>query len=189
MKLATLVALPVIFAGCAMFYLASPHQALRHAAWPPRSAVPAGLALLVVGLAMLCLHLQAAAAAFTFCISLMLAWVALPYLGALAGARRAAASQTAVRRPPIQRDWLSKTVAGTVLGLAFALACSGWFVHVAADLPLSVKGQLAMWLVPPVWVAVLGVSYVLQSGARAWLCLAGPNTIAWGLLAATQHLS
>lgn len=84
--------------------------------------------------------------------------------------------------PPVRRDWVAKTLAGSVLGLALALGASGVFSQLNAGMPLSVRGQLAMWMVPPVWLVVLGAVYFFQSGLRAWLWLGGASLLVHGLL-------
>lgn len=84
---------------------------------------------------------------------------------------------------PIQRDWVSKTLAGTLLGFSLALGCSGLFTLANPDMALSVKGQLAMWMVAPVWLGTLAGCYFFASGRRAWLCLGGANLLAFGALA------
>lgn len=83
---------------------------------------------------------------------------------------------------PIQRDWVSKTLAGALLGLALALGASGVFSQLNAGMPLPVRGQLAMWMVAPVWLGTLGCVYFFQSGLRAWLWLAGANLLIHGAL-------
>ena len=50
-----------------------------------------------------------------------------------------------------------------------------------ADLPLAVSGQLAMWLVPLVWLGTLSLVYFFASGWRAWAWLTGANVLALGL--------
>lgn len=94
----------------------------------------------------------------------------------------------AANLPPIRRDWLSKTLAGFVLGAVLALGCSGLFLQFNADMPLSVRGQLAMWMVPPVWLGVLGGVFFFASGLRAWLWLGGAGALVLGALSAL-HLS
>ena len=83
-------------------------------------------------------------------------------------------------------DWLSKTLAGTLLGLALALACSGLLNLALQPMPLPTRGQLAMWSVAPVWLGVAGAVYVIASGWRAWLWLGLANGLCWGLLLALQ---
>ncbi|MDD2987458.1 MAG: hypothetical protein PHI64_00730 [Zoogloea sp.] len=82
---------------------------------------------------------------------------------------------------PIQRDWLSKTLAGLVLGAILALACSGLFARLNTAMPLGVRGQLAMWMVPPVWLGVLGGVYFFSSGVRAWLWLGAASAFVTGV--------
>jgi hypothetical protein len=88
---------------------------------------------------------------------------------------------TGSKRPPPQRDWLSKTAAGGLLGLSLALACSAMFVRFAGQLAPPVRAQLAMWLVVPIWFGVLGSSYFFASGKRAWLWLGLANLSLIGL--------
>lgn len=87
---------------------------------------------------------------------------------------------------PIRPDWLSKTLAGLLLGLAFALAASALFSDMAADMPLAVRGQLAMWMLPPIWLGIFSGVYFFTSGLRAWLWLGGANALAYGALAAIR---
>jgi len=82
----------------------------------------------------------------------------------------------------VQRDWLSKTLAGLVLGGVLAIACSGLFSRVNAGIPLAVRGQLAMWMVPPIWLSVLSAVYFFSSGVRAWLWLGAASAFVAGLL-------
>lgn len=89
---------------------------------------------------------------------------------------------TKVMAPPIRRDWFSKTLAGFLFGAVLALGCSGLFSQFNAAMPLAVRGQLAMWIVPPVWLGVLGGSYFFASGVRAWLWLGGASALVVGTL-------
>ncbi|MFT3776744.1 MAG: hypothetical protein QM772_00465 [Ottowia sp.] len=83
---------------------------------------------------------------------------------------------------PIRPDWVSKTLAGLLLGFTLAIICSGLLAARLAGMPLPVSGQLAMWLVPPVWLGVLSGVYFFSSGLRAWAWLAAANALALGLL-------
>ncbi len=85
-------------------------------------------------------------------------------------------------RRPVQRDWFSKTLAGCVLGAVLAIAGSGLFSRLNADMPLAVRGQLAMWMVPPIWLGVLSAVYFFSSGMRAWLWLGMAAAFVSGLL-------
>jgi hypothetical protein len=89
----------------------------------------------------------------------------------------------APRKPhAIRRDWIAKTLAGTLLGFTLALGASGLFAQMNGDMPLAVRGQLAMWMVAPVWLATLSGVYFFASGLRAWLWLGGANALVYGAL-------
>lgn len=91
--------------------------------------------------------------------------------------------------PPIQRDWVTKSLAGTLLGFGLALSVSGLFVRLSPDMALSVKGQLAMWMLAPVWLGTLAGSYFFSSGLRAWLWLGGTNLLLAGVLVVLSAVS
>lgn len=83
---------------------------------------------------------------------------------------------------PIQRDWLSKTLAGLLLGAAMALVCSGLFSRFNTEMPFAIRGQLAMWMVPPIWLGVLSSAYFFANGASAWLWLGAASVLGLALL-------
>lgn len=87
----------------------------------------------------------------------------------------------AARAEPIRPDWVSKTLAGLLLGLTLAIIASGLLMVRLDGIPLPVSGQLAMWLVPPVWLLVLSLVYFFRSGLRAWAWLLAANALALGL--------
>lgn len=89
---------------------------------------------------------------------------------------------------PIRRDWVSKTLAGALLGFALALGCSALLAALTRDIPLATRSQLAMWLVPPVWLGVLGTVYFFGSGLRAWIWLGGACALLYGALLLTGGL-
>ncbi|MBN9460901.1 MAG: hypothetical protein J0H00_06710 [Burkholderiales bacterium] len=93
---------------------------------------------------------------------------------------------TNARPAPIRRDWLAKTLAGTLLGFTLALGCSGLFVLLNPDMATPVKAQLAMWMVAPIWLGTLGGVFLFGSGRRAWLWLGGANLLIFGVLAAAR---
>lgn len=89
------------------------------------------------------------------------------------------------RADTMRRDWLAKTLAGSLLGLTLALGCSAIFDVLAAALPLPVRAQLAMWMVAPIWLGTLSGCYFFADGWRAWRGLALANLAvygAWALL-------
>ncbi|GAB2181922.1 hypothetical protein DLREEDagrD3_21450 [Denitratisoma sp. agr-D3] len=86
----------------------------------------------------------------------------------------------------IARDWWSKTLAGLLLGFLLAVGCAGIFNWLAADMALGVRGQLAMWLLAPVWLGVLAGVYFFRSGWRAWGWLGAANLLVFGFLAAIR---
>ena len=89
---------------------------------------------------------------------------------------------TKMKAPPIARDWLSKTLAGLLLGLLLGLAASSLFVLLTPALPNSVRSQLAMWMVVPIWLTALSTVYFFQSGLRAWLWLGAGNILLVGII-------
>lgn len=78
-------------------------------------------------------------------------------------------------------DWWNKTLAGLLLGFTLALGCGGVFVHLTNSLAPSSQGQLAMWLVAPIWLGVLSGVYFFTNGKRAWGCLLLANLVVFGV--------
>ncbi|MGE0799688.1 MAG: hypothetical protein AB7G13_26095 [Lautropia sp.] len=85
------------------------------------------------------------------------------------------------RPRPIRPDWVSKTLAGLLLGASLSIIAAGLLMTQLHGMPLAVSGQLAMWLVPPVWLGVLSLVYFFSSGLRAWAWLLGANAAALGV--------
>ncbi|MNX45521.1 hypothetical protein D3C86_760390 [compost metagenome] len=81
---------------------------------------------------------------------------------------------------PIRRDWTSKSLAGALLGFALAMGASAALAALTAGIPLATRSQLAMWLVPPVWLGILSTVYFFASGLRAWLWLGGACLALYG---------
>ncbi|MFD4840086.1 hypothetical protein ACFWP0_21475 [Achromobacter sp. NPDC058515] len=81
---------------------------------------------------------------------------------------------------PIRRDWISKSLAGSLLGFALALGASALLAAAMAGVPLATRSQLAMWLVPPVWLGILSAVYFFESGLRAWAWLGGACLALYG---------
>lgn len=88
------------------------------------------------------------------------------------------------------RDWLGKVSAAVVLGFALSLGLSGllsWAIGVG-DTYFSTKGQLTMWVMSPIWCAILSSCFLFRSGARAWGMLGAATLIVWIALFATGRL-
>lgn len=86
--LAVTIALVLAFAGCASFYLASPHQRWRAAPLPAKPARAVALGLAVASLVAFLCAMRAAPAVFAFVSWVMLLLVVFPYVGALFTLRR-----------------------------------------------------------------------------------------------------
>lgn len=76
----------------------------------------------------------------------------------------------------IRRDWVSKTLAGVLLGGLLALGASGLLSLWLQPMPLPTRGQLVMWSVAPIWLGICSGVYFFTSGLRAWLWL-GATTL------------
>lgn len=82
------------------------------------------------------------------------------------------------------RHWLGKSLAGLILGFTLGLAVSGLFAWMGPDginAPTG-KTEFNMWLVAPVWAAVMSMVYLFGNSRRAWLWLGVANVIAFVLL-------
>lgn len=91
--------------------------------------------------------------------------------------------------PPIQPDWISKTLAGCILGFLLALSLSGIFAWLGpGGLEAPNKSQFNMWIVPPIWLTVFSLVYFFRSGLRAWLWLGGATLLAIAILFLTRYL-
>lgn len=77
----------------------------------------------------------------------------------------------------IQRDWLSKTLAGVLLGCMLAIGGSGLLDGLLSDLALGTRGQLIMWSVAPLWMGVFSGVYFFRSGMHAWAWLGAANLL------------
>ncbi|MEK9213275.1 hypothetical protein [Sphingomonas sp. 2378] len=88
------------------------------------------------------------------------------------------------------RDWFGKASAATILGFTLSLALTCTFAALFstdAD-AFGAQRQFAMWLVSPIWCAILGLCFLFRSSARAWGWLALANLVAWPLYVAARLL-
>jgi len=91
-------------------------------------------------------------------------------------------------RNTLSRDWLSKTLAGVAGGFGLGIAASGLLACLTPGaLDVQNKFQVAMWLVPPVWIGVMSASFMFRSGVRAWAWLGGANVAGFAMLALARH--
>ncbi|AFJ01367.1 hypothetical protein Q7C_186 [Methylophaga frappieri] len=82
---------------------------------------------------------------------------------------------------PMRNDWLSKTLAGLILGFFIALATTGLIYLLPLKIRISAEAQLIMWLLPPIWLTILSTCFLFRSGLRAWLWLTGANIILFAI--------
>jgi hypothetical protein len=96
-----------------------------------------------------------------------------------------------VRRPPrsaVERHLLAKSAAGIAGGFGIALAASALFVQFSrGGLTAASKFEVAMWTIPPVWIAVAAAAPLFRNGQRAMLTLAVANVGAFALVAICRY--
>jgi len=86
------------------------------------------------------------------------------------------------REDSLTKGWAGKTLAGVLCGLAIALIASGLFMLPnAKENMVYDKYQIAMWIVPPIWLAVLSCCYLFRDALRAWLWLGGITVAGFAL--------
>jgi hypothetical protein len=88
-------------------------------------------------------------------------------------------STTRSARRPIRPDWVSKTLAGLLLGGLLAFGASGVLSHLLQPMPRPTMGQLVMWSVAPVWLGICSGVYFFTSGLRAWLWLGAATLLTY----------
>lgn len=89
------------------------------------------------------------------------------------------------------RNWFGKASAGFILGFGLALGLGSIFLELTASgNPLfNAQGQVAMWLISPIWTGVLGFCFLFGTGMRAWGWLACANLLVWALYAAIRMIA
>jgi hypothetical protein len=93
----------------------------------------------------------------------------------------APADRAMVTPRSIRPDWISKTLAGLLLGFSLSIIAAGILMTQLQGMRLEVSGQFAMWLVPLVWLTVWALVYFFSSGFRAWAWLMAANGAALGV--------
>lgn len=94
------------------------------------------------------------------------------------------------RRQSIHPDWISKTLAGGVGGLALALALLGIFTWLSeGGIQPGDKVQVVMWLVPPVWLGFFSCAYLFPSGRQACFWIGVANLLGYTALFSLQRLA
>lgn len=83
--------------------------------------------------------------------------------------------------------WCCKILAGTVGGFGLAIALAGIFAWIGPAGPNMY--QFVMWLVVPLWLAVLSASFLFRSGPQAWLWLGGANLLAYAGLYVCRYFA
>ncbi|MGO2959148.1 MAG: hypothetical protein ACTIDN_08940 [Acetobacter sp.] len=66
------------------------------------------------------------------------------------------------------KGWVGKSMAGVLMGFAVALAFSGILINQVFVSRSLVTVQLAMWVMPPLWLACLSVCFLFSTAYRAW---------------------
>ena len=86
------------------------------------------------------------------------------------------------------RDWFGKASAAVTLGftLTLALTCTFAALFSDGDSVYTAQGQIAQWLIAPIWCLILGFCFLFRSTARAWAWLAVANIPAWAFYVAAR---
>jgi hypothetical protein len=80
---------------------------------------------------------------------------------------------------------LAKTFAGILLGLPLAIALVAVLIWVWPGSSESVALPLLVAFFP-MWIGIMGATYMFRTGARAWAWLAVANLAAFGALWAAR---
>lgn len=89
------------------------------------------------------------------------------------------------RRPDQQtpgRDLIHHGLVSTVLGFPLSILLSGLAYHLSGGDADPAKYQVVMWIVAPIWVTIIGLSFLAPSRRACWLWLVGASLLAWLVL-------
>jgi len=78
----------------------------------------------------------------------------------------------------LEPDWISKTLAGGVLGYGLALALIGLAAWIGpGGIDAANKGQFNMWMITPLWLLFFSTVYLFRSGWQAIAVLGAANVV------------
>lgn len=90
----------------------------------------------------------------------------------------------------IRPDWLGKTLAALLPGLAIAFVCIGFYAwYGPGDINSAHKTQFHMWLFTPIWLGIFAVVYLFHSARQAWLVLGGIAVLLYALFFLLRSLA
>ena len=77
--------------------------------------------------------------------------------------------------------WSARLLAGLLAGAALSLGTMALIGRLldCVPSPQTVGAQALMWLVAPIWCAVMAASVLFRSAARAWIVLGGASALVW----------
>ena len=86
------------------------------------------------------------------------------------------------------RLWFGKVSAALILGFtaSLALTCLYTLLSGVKDPFFDARGQIAMWMIAPLWSGFLSFCFLFRTGARAWGWLFLANIILWGAYGAAR---
>ncbi|NIE95053.1 hypothetical protein NDN11_08240 [Acinetobacter sp. C26M] len=83
----------------------------------------------------------------------------------------------------LQPDWWTKTFAGSVLGLSFAMVMGAIILLLTkSSADTSLAPQLGMWSIPWIWLCVFFTAYFIPKGWQSILIFSLANVFAYTLL-------
>ncbi|WP_176057641.1 hypothetical protein [Paraburkholderia sp. BCC1876] len=89
----------------------------------------------------------------------------------------------------IEHGLLLKFVIGALGGFGLAIAASALLARLSpGGLTAASKFHVAMWLVPPVWMAVASATFLFRGAVRAAAWLVVANVAAFALVLLCQRL-
>ena len=84
---------------------------------------------------------------------------------------------------PIQPDWWTKTIVGTVLGLSLAIALGNLIVVLGKPfMALDLLVQIGMWSIAWLWMPFMFFSYLFSTGKLALFYMSLANIFAFTCL-------